>query len=211
MSKIDSKKILEMFKYLYNPSFPILQSDGAFVFCRDDPLVAKKASEVYNKGIVDYLMFTGGVGKDSGILAKLGVPEAKFQGALSNILHKVPEKAIHIEQNATNAGECCRFGIDIILGSSLPYENLILLSHPTSLRRADAVMKIIAPTKNFQANYQRVGTDYSFDSTNPLDQKEAVQELLRLADWPKKGWALEQEDIPLNLVNYANEIKDLID
>jgi len=197
-----------MFKYLYNPTKSLKKADGAFVFGRIDPLVAKKASDIYNQGLVNYVMFTGGIGKDAGFLKKLNIPEAKFQAALSNIFYNVPEDKIYVEPRATHGGECCRFGIDTIVENLLPHKNLILVIHPTSLRRIAATIKVIAPEKEFKSNYQRVGTDYFFNPDNPIDQKEAIEELLKLADWPKKNWCEPQQDLPEHLVKYARDVKE---
>ena len=51
--------------------------------------------------------------------------------------------------------------------------------------------------------FERVGTNYPFDAHKPLDQREAVAELLRVADWPAiYGWNAA-EDLPQDLVDYA--------
>lgn len=208
--KVETDKIAKMFDYLYNPSDPLTKANGAFVGGRWDPIVAKKASRLYNEGLVDYLMFIGGIGKDSGILTRLNVPEAIFQAALANTVHGVPENKIYVEPRPTNGGDCCRFGIETIVETGLPCENLIMVMHSTSLRRMDAVMKVIAREKNFQAKFQRCGTGYEFNPGNLVDQQEVVAEIVRLADWPAKGWCEAQGDLPVGLVEYAREIKDII-
>jgi len=206
MVRVDEGKIKEMFDYLHNPTEDLQESDGVLVFGRRDPKVAKSAYHIYMKGLTDYLLFTGGIGKDSGILTDLGLPEAKWQAALAGIIHRVPSEDIYVEPNATNGGDCCRFSIDKILKENLPHNDLILLVHSTSLRRTQAVMDVVDEEKNFQANYQRAGTNYTFNPLNSEDQKEAVAEILRLDRWPAKGWASEQLDLPSELVAYACEL-----
>lgn len=205
---LETKKIKEIYDYLSAESVPLTYAQGAFIFCRWDPLVAEKASEIYHKGLVNYLMFTGGIGKDSGFLKKLELPEAKFQAALANIIKRVPEKDIYIEPKATNGGECCRFGIDTIIENSLFHEKLIVIAHPTSLRRVVATLEKIAEEKKFKSTYQKIGTNYLFRPHSKLDQKEAIAELLRLADWPAKDWCIPQADLPEGLVQYAREVQD---
>jgi len=206
MKGTDQTIIKSIFDYLYNPTETLERADGAIVFGSCDPLVAKSASKVWNQGLTSYLLFTGGTGRASGILTRLEMPEAKFQAALANTMYGVPEERIYVEPNASNGGECCRFSIDKIREHGLPHEGLTLIVHPTSLRRVQAVMEPEAVKKNFNATYQRVGTDYNFDSKNPIDQQEAIAELLRLADWPAKGWSSKQFDLPLDLVGYAREV-----
>lgn len=205
MIKVDESKIQEMFDYLYNPTENLQASDGTLAFGRWDPKVAESAYQIYHRGLTDYLLFTGGIGKDSGILTDLELPEAKWQAALVGIIHGVPSENIYVEPNATHGGECCRFSIDKILENNLSHNNLILLVHSTSLRRIHAVMEVIAHEKNFVANYQKTGTRYDFNPENRV-QREAVAELLRLADWPAKDWCVKQDDLPEELVMYARDL-----
>jgi len=212
MAKIDTAKIEKIFDYVSNSTFPLTYSDGTIVFGRADPLVAKKAAEIYHKKLTGYLLFTGGIGKDS---SKLTEPESYFLArlAINDTEAPVPESAIYLEPNSTNGAENCRFSLNEISEKSLPHNSLILLAHPTSLRRLASCMKnLIAREKPMFSNtvFQRIGTDYHFDSSNPKDQKEAVEELLRLADWPAKGWSVEQKDLPQDLVAYAREIREAI-
>ncbi len=213
--RINISNILRIFSYLSNylenKNKNLEKADGAFVFGRADPLVAEKASEIYHYGLINYIMFTGGIGKDSGILAHLQIPEAKFQAGLANILYKVPKEDMYLETQASNGAECCGFGIGTIYSNNLPHENLILVAHPTSLRRMQAMMEFIGPEINFKANYQTARTNYEFNPRNPVDQKEAVDELLRLADWPGKGWLHSQRDLPEDLLEYARYAKKILD
>lgn len=210
MVSIETKKIEDIYDYVSagNNYNSLIQADGAFVFCRDDPLVAEKVAELFLGNFVDYIMFTGGIGKDSGYLAELEIPEAKWQAALLQSIHKVSSEQIYIESKATNGGECCRYGIDTIIGNNLSHDNLVVVCHSTSLRRVQATLEAEAKKKGFEAKYHRMGTNYNFNVNNPNDQHEAITELIRLADWPEKGWCTLQEDLPHELVSYAREIKD---
>ena len=207
MAKIEPNKIKQMFEYLYNSTDNLEKVNGTIVFGRVDPLLAKKAAKIHNKGKTEYLLFTGGVGKDSGYLTDLKISEANWQAALANVIYRIPQEKIYIEPNATNGGDNCRFSIDTILDKGLPHENMLLLAHPTALRRLHATMEVITSEKQFQTNYQRIGTDYLFNPKNPLDQQEAIAEILKLADWPAKGWCTPQTNMPLDLVEYARTLK----
>ena len=207
MTKIETEKIKEIYDYLSDSTNPLIKANGAFVFCRDDPLVAKKTATLFQNNLIDYAMFTGGIGKDSGYLTDLQLPEAKWQAALLNLIYQIPSKQIYVEPHATNGGECCRFGIDTVVNNSLPHQDLIIVCHPTSLRRTSATLEMEAKKKGFKSNYQRIGTDYIFNANNPQDQQEAIAELIRLTDWPAKGWCTLQEDLPYELVSYARELK----
>jgi hypothetical protein len=203
---IDTTKIKNIFDYLSSSTAPLEKADGAFIFCRDSPLVAQRASELVHQNLVGYVMFTGGIGKDSGYLTKLQLPEAAWQAALLNLYHKVPADRIYVESQAPNGGECARKGIDTIVQNGLSHDRIIVVCHATQLRRVQATLEVEAEKKNFQASYQRSGTNYNFDPDSPKDQQEAMVELLRLADWPAKGWCTPQEDLPEELVLYARDI-----
>ena len=208
MTNIDRTKIKKMFDYLYNPTFPIMKTDGAIVFGRADPLVARKAAEIYDLNKTGYLLFTGGIGKDSGFLTEFQIPEAEYLSSLAHFEYGVPRDSIYVEPNARNGGECWENSIETIVKNSLKHDDMIIVVHPTSLRRCHAMGQVIGPRKNFEAKYQRVGTRYEFNPQNPIDQKEAVLELLRLADWPEKGFCAKQNDLPEGLVAYARELKE---
>lgn len=203
---IEKQKIALMFDYMSAGDSSLQRADGAFVFCRADPLVAERASELYADGLVGYMLFTGGVGKDSGYLAHLGIPEAAFQGALAHLVHRVPEDKIYLEVLARNGGENCRNGIDMIIERQLVHDRLTLVSHATSLLRCRAMFENEAQKKSFYSKLYSTPTLYSFDPNNPIDQKEAVSELLRLAQWPAKGWCMPQTDLSLDLVEYAKAV-----
>ena len=215
MVEVEKQKISSIYDYVSSDSGVLRKANGAFVFGRADPLVASRTAELYADGLVDYCLMSGGLGKDSGVLIGLEFPEAFYQAGLLRWTHKVPDKNIFVESKSRNGAECCTFGMETILENDLPYNNLIIVVHSTSLRRTEAVMHVKATEKNFMANYQRTGTKYSFNAENLVDQKESVAELLRIADWPAKGWAVPQNDLPIELVDYArlldskwkNEIK----
>ena len=203
MVEVEKQKISSIYDYVSSDSGVLRKADGAFVFGRADPLVALRTAELYKEGLVDYCLMSGGLGKDSGALIGLEFPEAFYQAGLLRWKHKVPDKNIYVESKSRNGAECCTFGIETILENDLPHRDLIIVVHPTSLRRTEAVMHVKAIEKNFMANYQRTGTKYSFNTENLADQKESVAELLRIADWPAKGWAAPQNDLPLELLEYA--------
>lgn len=204
---IEPGKVGKIYDYLRGvETDPLEHADGAFVFCRASPLVAGRVAELFDQDLVGYALFTGGVGKDSGYLAELGLPEAVYQAALLGVNHGVSGEDIFVEPEATNGGDNSRFGIDKIVEKGLPHRDLTIVIHPTTLRRILATHTIIADNeKGFEANYQATGTHYEFDPRNPIDQLEACAELVRLDVWPGKGWAYPQDDLPEDLLEYARE------
>jgi uncharacterized SAM-binding protein YcdF (DUF218 family) len=232
--KIDEKKLARMFEYLrsHEHSFEPVISDGAFVFCRNDPLVALTAAQAYKKHFLQYVMFTGGIGKDSGALARInipdniyqgdpseisndpkllrwnGIPEAVWLGTLAANQYGVDAEKIHLETRASNGGENCRLGIDLIVKRELAHNHLLVVAHATSLRRVVEMLSYISKEKNFHAKLLGMPTDYAFKPYNPADQREAVDELLRLYEWPLKGQLHTIGDLPMDLVEYALELRN---
>lgn len=199
----NTKIYSEIFDYLRSP-LPPSEAYGNFVFGRADRRLVHKMGELYVAGLAKYFLVTGGIGKDSGELAQKGIAESTYLGdeaAKSGI----PNNMLHLETEARNGGENVRLGMSTIQQKGLPHDKLTVVAHATSTRRLAAMLdhegRQIAP---IDAIY-RVPTDYPFDPENPADQDEARAELLRLADWPTKGWLGEQSDLPVDLVDFARD------
>jgi len=111
---MDTEKISEIYRYLSLHSEKLKKADGAFIFCRADPLLARRVSELFNDGLIGYALFTGGIGKDSGALAKLGYPESLYQAGLLRWIHGVSDEKIIIETTATCGIENSKYGIKTI-------------------------------------------------------------------------------------------------
>jgi len=202
--KPDPEKIKKIYEYLIAIKDNNLKNaDGAFVFCRADPLIAERISELFNGKLIDYVMLTGGIGKDS---KNLKFPESIYQEKILQETYNIPSNKIYVETKASNGAENSRFGINTIIDNELKHNNLILVVHPTSLRRIYAVHQLIAKEKKFKTSYQKTITNYQFNPENPIDQREAIEELLRLEKWSNKGWCMPQKDLPLNLVNYVKNL-----
>jgi hypothetical protein len=199
----DPQKFRKIFDYLYTSSAQLKPADGLFVFCRDNPLMAAKAAELYKRGLGKYIVFTGGLGSDSGFLARLKCPEAVFQSALARLLHGIPAETIYTEDKARNGLENSRLGLQLILDKDLPHQRLILVCHPVQLRRLAAAHLRISQELGIECNYQLAATDYQFSADNLGDQRECVKEILRLAEWPGRGIIDSLPDLPAELVEYA--------
>lgn len=197
------KKYKEIFDYLSAPELPTSEQ-GALVFGRQDPRLAKTMADMHRMGLVDYFVVSGGVGKDSGSLAEIGMPESQFVSALAQSLG-VPDEKIHQESQATNGGENVRNSLVIIeTFDGCALHGLTAVAHATSLRRLSATIEHeVAGSSMSIEKIDRVPTNYPFDPSKEDDQNEAVAELLRLADWPEKNWLQPQNDLPENLVDFA--------
>lgn len=182
------------------------QVDGIFVFGRFDSELPRQAASLYRAWTAGgYIMFSGGIGKDSGWLAEIEVPEAKYMAILANQFG-IPTTALFLETQSLNGGDNARLGIDTIVYHGLPHDHLIALAHATSLRRLVATLRHVAKKKQFEAKISALASLYPFNPANPADQREAAGELLRLADYPDRDWCERQNDLPLDLVEYARAV-----
>lgn len=189
-------------------------ADAIFGFGRKDPAVAITATALYRQGLAPLVLFTGGIGKDSGpILTRYKVPEAAFQAALAEHAG-VPADAIVIEDQAKHGGENCLLGYRAVrdrLGR--PPASLILVVHPLSLRRLVEVFGTIAESERWpHLAIQSCPTGYTPDPASPADRIEAAKEMMLLAKWPHEQGSNDrpklrpQPDLPAHLVDIARRI-----
>ncbi len=207
---IDTGKIEAIYNYVRAGTGPLKRADGLFVFGRADPLVANRTAQLLGEGLADYAIIAGGIGKDSGPLTRLQIPEAHYLASLL-VADGVQGDKLYVESRPRNGGECCEMGLGKIVEERLPHEDMTVVIHPTSLKRIMAMLEHKAPQLGFKTRWQGTGTHYTFDSRRLIDQKEAVAELLRLADWPVNKdaagnpdpWCAPQADLPWGLVDVA--------
>lgn len=183
----------------------LTKAHGAFVFCREDPRIAQTAASLYERGLVDWILITGGIGVDSGEQSRRFGAEARYQAHLLTEHYGIDTGRIHIEPEARNGAENSRLGIDMIRDKSL-VADLILVLHPRKARRVWATHeKIAREEKKFVAREQLVSMPDPFDPDNMAHAKEVLEELTKLADWSAKGFCDPQPDLPLDLVEWARE------
>ena len=207
----DSEKLQQVALYMGMGLLPpddsrVQYANGAFVFCREDAEVARAAAKLYRLGKIDWILLTGGIGKDSGELSRASGSEAIHQRNLLVADHGVPCDVIRLETKAKNGAENSRFGIDTIVRLGLPHTRIILVVHPRSARRVYAVhTKIARDEKGFSGDYQVVCMHDPLCAENPLHRAELLNEFVRVADWPGKGWSDPQPDLPIELLAWARE------
>jgi hypothetical protein len=207
---VDTAKYNEIFDYLSAPDLPS-SAETAIVFGRNDPLVAYALGDLIIPSLVEIAIISGGVGKDTGDLLSKGYrSEAHFLEEQLKIDagqrgYSIPE--IILDEAATNGGSNARNSLGLLINGNIKTASLTAVAHATSSRRLAETLKFETEKKTgHQSNVHRKPTAYSFDSTNPADRNEAASELLRLADWPSKGFLGKQTDMPENLVSFVREV-----
>jgi uncharacterized SAM-binding protein YcdF (DUF218 family) len=186
----------KIFDYLMRQDNDLPRSDGAIAFCRADPLIAKKAKELFDKGLIDFIIFTGGIGKDSGPLIDINLPESIYQAALLRYKHNVSDEKIIVEPNAMNGIENSKLSLEKI--NTLPHENVILIIHPLQLLRIQEVHKKIAQEMGINAKFYATPTDYVPDPNNEKDQREAIREILKI-----DSLDMIDEPVPKQFLDFA--------
>jgi hypothetical protein len=177
---------------------------GLFVFCHEDPRIAEAVHDHFIDFNPSWILLTGGIGKGSGPRSRAAGSEARHQYNLATRCYALPSCIIHLETQARNGAENSRLGIDQIKSLELAHDRMILLVPPRAARRVVTVHKRIAfQEKSFDAEYRVLVTEDKFEPDNPAHAKEVCDELIRLADWPAKGWSDPLPDLPDELVKWA--------
>jgi hypothetical protein len=210
--KTDESKILAMFQYLSEVKVnESLSYDIGFIFGRADAGLADRAAELFRQGKIKYIVIAGGLGKDSGPLIQLDIPEAVFLGTELAVRHKIPPEKLILESKSTNGGENSRLGINKFLEAKIPHKSVLLVAHPTPLRRHAASFEKAAEEKNMHVELGKTTIAYDFDPSNEFDQKEAVGEIMRLTERAKLGYIKAQPELTsdarlMALVEYAKSL-----
>jgi hypothetical protein len=202
----ERQKYNQLFDYLSTPEHSD-NSTGLLVFGRKDPLVARKVVELAGQERAKWAVISGGTGKDSGDLT---IPEAEYLARETE--NQANESGVvlpplYLETQAQNGGENSRNSLAVMQRAQLEYKTgLTAVAHATSSRRLAAMLEHAAVQQGSPIEkIYREPSDYQFDPTNPTDQLEASAELLRLVNWPKKNWLLEQNDLPQDLVDFVED------
>ncbi len=209
MSARYRQEYCQIFEYLRSPQEPT-EAAPVLGFGRNDPRIAHETGKLVVANLADIVVFSGGFGKDSGNLEARGFhSEAHYQEkelAKYTRPRKLVLPRVILEEQATNGAENARLGLPVIHAARPDATALILVAHATSMLRLTAVtekesLKAAHPFTTFS----RVPTEYPFNPDNSLDRQEALAELLRVAEWPDKDWAVAQRDLPLGLLDFAYE------
>lgn len=210
MSEI--KKFNEVFDYLCDPVMP----DKAYpvlVFGRHDTRLIDTMKGLRDNGLGDSFVISGGLGKDSGYLHDLEIPEAKFLVSVATAQpYGFSPDRIRYEVEAKNGGDNARYGLAEMDDWGLDTTVVTALAHATSLRRLAATLENEGRKSDPVTSIVfRVGTNYAFNPESPVDQYEAAAEFMRLVEWPAKGWLGEQPNLPQNLIEFASDTRAAFD
>ena len=182
-------------------------ADAVFCLCSLDPRVAHRAAQLHLKGYGRYLIFSGGSGKlTEGRFTK---PEAEVFADIARA-NGVTKEAIVVEPRSTNTGENVRFTHELLRQRGLlegegRIRTFILVQKPYMERRTYATFMQQWPgiDRADVGDDERVGFSVTSpqlefaeypDEGNPRDLviNIMVGDLIRIRDYPAKGYQIEQ-------------------
>ncbi|KAG6358065.1 hypothetical protein INS49_013949 [Diaporthe citri] len=182
-------------------------ADAVFCLCSLDLRVAHRAAQLHLDGYGRYLIFSGGAGKLTE--NRFTKPEAEVFADIARA-KGVPEEAIIVEPRSTNTGENVRFTHALLRQRGLlegegRIRNFILVQKPYMERRTYATFMKQWPGINrtdiaddekvkFSVTSPQLEFSEYPDEGNPrgLVINIMVGDLIRIRDYPAKGYQIEQ-------------------
>jgi uncharacterized SAM-binding protein YcdF (DUF218 family) len=182
--------------------------DAIFCLCSLDVRVAVRAAELYLSGVAPLLIFSGGVGALT--LGKYAASEADAFAAIARRMG-VPDEAMLVEGRSGNTGENVRFTYALLQerersGVGPMPRSLVLVQKPYMERRTLATFVKQWPgnqglaegeegTTRFAVTSPQYEYDEYFDAENPKELVISIMvgDLVRIKEYPAKGFQIEQE------------------
>ena len=138
------------------------QADVIVGFGNFNTNIARRAAELYLRGLAPVVLFTGGLGRNTeGLLPE---PEA-VRFARVAMECGVPETAILLEPESTNTAENILFTRRLLEQRGIPHERILGVHQPFMERRITAAMGVYWPEQAFRVTSPQVSiTDYLADA-----------------------------------------------
>jgi len=184
----------------YPPAYnaPIVPGGAMAVFGRYSADLAVMVGEICNQARPKHLVVSGHKGKDSGLLATWGVPEAHYivsvaaqrnRYAMSQVELAIDLQAINGLENARNMTRLLGdFGYTQVVDAQL-----LVVAHSTQMVRLGATLNGVLSDAGIAFTSVRwVPSSYRPSLARLQDQREICFELLKLAEMEKAGW----NDVP---------------
>ncbi len=113
--------------------------------CYDDN-VARRAAQLYHQGFGQWILFTGGLGRNTtGLFTK---SEAEVFAQVARELG-VPEEKILLEDKSTNTKENIHFTRALLEAKNIPHDRILGVHKPYMERRITAAMGVYWPEQAF--------------------------------------------------------------
>ncbi|KAI1367755.1 DUF218 domain-containing protein [Xylaria arbuscula] len=170
------------------------KADAIFCLCSLDTRVAERAAQLFLDGYGGLLIFSGGSGKLTH--GRFDKPEAEVFADIARQMG-VPETKLLVEPHSTNTGENVRFTYALLQEKQLSISSFVLVQKPYMERRTFATFKKQWPDPSTQilvTSPQLTWQEYP-NEDNPVDLiiNIAVGDLIRIREYPAKGFQIPQE------------------
>lgn len=154
--------------------------------------VATAAADLYRAGLFPVLVFSGGNSPTTRARFPRGEAVHYREHALSL---GVPDEAILVEPNAANTGQNITLSRELLAEVGVQVESLLLISKPYMERRSYATCRKLWPEADVVCASEPLELDDYIKSIG--DEKLVVDmlvgDLQRVIEYPKLGFAVEQE------------------
>lgn len=168
--------------------------DAAIGLGSHDLGVATYAAELYRAGLFPILVFSGGNSRTTTAWFPRGEAVHYREHALEL---GVPESAILVESAAGNTGENITFSREALAAAGIVPTTILLVSKPYMERRAFATARRMWPEVEVVCASEPLEFDDYLKSIG--DEKLVIDmlvgDLQRVIEYPKRGFAIEQ-DVP---------------
>ena len=171
------------------------QADVIVGFGNFNTNIARRAAELYLRGLAPVVLFTGGLGRNTeGLLPE---PEA-VRFARVAMECGVPETAILLEPESTNTAENILFTRRLLEQRGIPHERILGVHQPFMERRITAAMGVYWPEQAFRVTSPQVSiSDYLEDAKKQgVTENAAVSVIVgdfqRMDLYAKKGYQTPQ-------------------
>ncbi len=184
----------------------LVKSDCIFVLGSRDTRVAEYAADLFLKDYAPYIIFAGGLGKDTKDTFKKSESEIFADIAIAK---GVPQDKIILEKESTNTGDNIRFTKIILKNLNLDFKSFILVQKPYMERRMYAAFKALLPEKECIVTSPDISFDNYANSEIPKEQMIDIMvgDLQRIKEYPKQGYQIPQE-IPENVWRAYEQLVD---
>ncbi|MDD7986599.1 YdcF family protein [Lentisphaera marina] len=189
-----SNNVLEHLQIIWNYhllQMPVRSADCILVLGSNDLRVAEYAAELYFKGYVNKIIFSGAQGRLT--TGQFKQTEAETFAEIA-IAKGVPKDCIFLEKEATNTGENLQFTRSLIEKHNLVIKSAILVQKPYMERRTYATAKKQWPELEFTVSSPKINLKEFLSGSN--DAEEVIHammgDLQRMDVYAQKGFQIPQ-------------------
>ena len=163
-----------------------------------DELIGRRAAELYHMGLAPWVVFSGGLGRNTEGLWR--TTEAERFAAIA-MDAGVPESAILLETRSANSAENFLFTKQLLAGRGIPGRHILAVHKPYMERRVWAAAKVYWPEAELTITSPQVSIQEHIRAAEGVGMTErgvietVVGDIQRMELYARKGYQIPQ-DIP---------------